>query len=1088
MIPFWKKTGKHSKPPSAQKRRQNAKPAVPRTAQQSIPMQRMFEDGTCRVKANYYTRTIQYQDINYQLAQQEDKTAIFEEWCSFLNFFDSSIKFELSFVNMATDSTEFEKSIRIPYQRDGFDDVRAEYSQMLRQQLAKGNNGLTKTKFITFGVEGESMAQVKPRLDHIQNDLMNNFHRLGVQAKPLNGAQRLKLMHDMFNMDGASKFHFDWKDLVKSGLSVKDAIAPTAFAFKNSRTFQMGGIFGAVSFLSITASDISDQLLKDFLDMDSSQIVTMHIQSIDQNRAIKTVKRTITELDRSKIEEQKKAIRAGYDIDIIPSDLATYGRDAKALLKELQSQNERMFLVTFLVLNTGRTEQELENNVFQASSIAQKHNCNLCRLDFQQEQGLMSSLPLADCQIEIQRGLTTSSTAIFIPFTTQELYQSGKESLYYGLNALSNNLIMVDRKKLKNPNGLILGTPGSGKSFSAKREIANAFLVTDDDIIVNDPEGEYSPLVNRLKGQVIKISPNSTQFINPMDINANYSEEDNPLSLKADFILSLCELVVGGKEGLLPVEKTVIDRCVHLIYRKYFADPCPENMPILEDLYNALLQQDEKEAHHVATALEIYVKGSLNLFNHRTNVNVNNRIVCYDIKELGKQLLSKCRKEKRVTVQKMERKEKSESPPQLYDLTALQRDANRLLGFTAQQTLDYAQSLYEKRLITYPRTDSRFLTEDMAASLPGLVTDTGKAFAVEEPIPIHVQQVINGSKVTDHHALLPTKSMANADLAALPAGERNVLRLIAARLLCAVGEPHRYAETTLTTICAGEEFSAKGKVVLSEGWKTVERKMLGDLLGKQKEAVVLPDVKEQSQCSVAGAELKEGQTSPPKPYTEDTLLSAMQAAGADSMPEGVERQGIGTPATRAATIEKLVQKGFLERKGSKKTKVLLPTDKGKALITVMPEEIQSPEMTADWETKLLQIERSEMEPSEFMTEIKEMISSLVTTTEAAKGANALMKNKIIGVCPNCGANVVEREKGWFCESNPCRFVLWKDNAFFKRLGKRMDAHVADKLLRDGRIRLKDCKSTKGKVYNATVLLSTEADGRSKFSLEFEDGR
>ena len=450
-------------------------------------------------------------------------------------------------------------------------------------------------------------------------------------------------------------------------------------------------------------------------------------------------------------------------------------------------------------------------------------------------------------------------------------------------------------------------------------------------------------------------------------------------------------------------------------------------------------------------------------------------------------LLSKCRKEGRVTVQKMERKEKSESPPQLYDLTALQRDANRLLGFTAQQTLDYAQSLYEKRLITYPRTDSRFLTEDMAASLPGLVTDTGKAFAVEEPLPIHVQQVINGSKVTDHHALLPTKSMANADLAALPAGERNVLRLIAARLLCAVGEPHRYAETTLTTICAGEEFSAKGKVVLSEGWKTVERKMLGDLLGKQKEAVVLPDVKEQSQCSVAGAELKEGQTSPPKPYTEDTLLSAMQAAGADSMPEGVERQGIGTPATRAATIEKLVQKGFLERKGSKKTKVLLPTDKGKALITVMPEEIQSPEMTADWETKLLQIERGEMEPGEFMTEINTMITELVKNTEMKKGANALMKSKIIGVCPNCGKPVVEREKGWFCENRECRFVLWKDNAFLKRLGKRMDAHVADKLLRDGRVRLKDCKSAKGKTYNATVLLSCEADGRSKFSLEFEGG-
>ena len=453
----------------------------------------------------------------------------------------------------------------------------------------------------------------------------------------------------------------------------------------------------------------------------------------------------------------------------------------------------------------------------------------------------------------------------------------------------------------------------------------------------------------------------------------------------------------------------------------------------------------------------------------------------------AERLLSKCRKEERVTVQKMKRKEKYESPPPLYDLTALQRDANRLLGFTAQQTLDYAQSLYEKRLITYPRTDSRFLTEDMATSIPGLVTDTGKVFAVEKTLPIHVRQVINGSKVTDHHALLPTKSMANADLAALPVGERNVLRLIAARLLCAVGEPHRYAETTLTTECAGEEFTAKGKVVLSEGWKAMERKMLGELLGKQKEQATLPDVQEQSQCSIVVAELKEGQTTPPKHFTEDTLLHAMETASADSMPEGVERQGIGTPATRAATIEKLVQKGFLERKGNKKTKVLLPTDKGKALVTVMPEEIQSPEMTADWETKLLRIEHSEMEPKTFMTEIKEMISSLVTTTEAAKGANALMKNKIIGVCPNCGANVVEREKGWFCENRECRFVLWKDNAFFKRLGKRLDAHVADKLLRDGRVRLKDCKSAKGKTYNAIVLLSCETDGRSKFSLEFEGG-
>lgn len=611
---------------------------VPRTAQQSIPFQRMFPDGICRVRDNYYTKTIQFQDINYQLAQQEDKTAIFEEWCSFLNFFDSSIHFELSFMNMSTDADSFEKSIRIPYRKDEFNPIRTEYSQMLKTQLAQGNNGLTKAKYLTFGIEADSMKQAKPRIDHVQTDLLNNFRRLGVTAKVLNGKERLQLMHSMFHMGDNDKFMFEWNWLTSSGLSVKDFIAPSSFVFPGGRTFQMGELYGAMSFLAITASDLSDQLLKDFQDMESSQIVTMHIQSVDQTAAIKTVKHTITELDRSKIEEQKKAVRSGYDMDIIPSDLATYSKDAKSLLKELQSQNERMFLITFLVMNTGKTPQELENNVFQASSIAQKHNCNLKRLDFQQEQGLMSCLPLAQNLIKIQRALTTSSTAIFVPFTTQELFQNGAEALYYGLNALSNNLIMVDRKKLKNPNGLILGTPGSGKSFSAKREIANAFLVTDDDIIICDPESEYTALVQKLKGQVIKISPTSTQYINPMDINANYSEEDNPIALKADFILSLCELIVGGKEGLQPVEKTVIDRCVHQIYQKYFENPVPENMPLLEDLYNALLEQEEKEAHHVATALEIYVKGSLNLFNHRTNVDIQNRLVCYDIKELGKQL------------------------------------------------------------------------------------------------------------------------------------------------------------------------------------------------------------------------------------------------------------------------------------------------------------------------------------------------------------------------------------------------------------------------------------------------------------------
>ncbi len=598
----------------------------------------MFPDGICRVNDTFYTKTVQFQDINYQLSQNEDKTAIFEGWSDFLNYFDSSIRFQLSFLNLSASQDGFSRNIVIPLQKDGFDDVRQEYSDMLQNQLSKGNNGLAKTKYLTFGIDGENIRTAKPRLERIETDILNNFKRLGVTAAPMSGAERLRLFHAIFHMDGQETFRFSWDWLAPSGLSTKDFIAPSSFEFRNGRMFRMGKKFGAASFVQIMAPELNDRMLADFLDMESSQIVNLHIQSVDQVSAIKTVKRKITDLDRAKIEEQKKAVRAGYDMDIIPSDLATYGNEAKKLLQDLQSRNERMFLVTFLVVNTADSQRQLDNNVFQASSIAQKHNCQLVRLDFQQEEGLMSSLPLGVNQIEIQRSLTTSSTAIFVPFTTQELFQSGKEALYYGLNALSNNLIMVDRKALKNPNGLILGTPGSGKSFSAKREISNVFLATNDDILIADPEAEYYPLVQRLGGQVIKISPTSRQYVNPMDLNLDYSDDESPLSLKVDFLLSFCDIVVGSKDGLQPIEKTVIDRCVRLVYRQYLENPCPENMPILEDLYQLLLKQEEKEAHFIATALEIYVTGSLNVFNHRTNVDIDNRIVCYDIKELGKQL------------------------------------------------------------------------------------------------------------------------------------------------------------------------------------------------------------------------------------------------------------------------------------------------------------------------------------------------------------------------------------------------------------------------------------------------------------------
>ena len=608
----------------------------PHTAQQTIPYLQMYPDGICKVTEKKYSKSIAFEDINYQLAGNDDKNAIFEGWCDFLNYFDATVSVQFSFINQGTQRSDAEKAISIPEQDDAFNSIRTEYADMLKNQLAKGNNGLVKQKYITVSIEAESYTAAKTRLARIETDVLNNFKVLGVSAKPMSGYERLKALHGVFHPEGEPfRFSFDW--LVPSGLSTKDYIAPSSFTFGEGRYFRIGRKIGAVSFLQILAPELNDRILSELLDLEMGVIVNLHIQSIDQTEAIKTIKRKITNLDKMKIEEQKKAVRSGYDMDIIPSDLATYGDEAKNLLQDLQSRNERMFLLTFLVVNIADTRRKLENDIFAAAGIAQKYNCALTRLDYQQEQGLMSSLPLGENHISIQRRLTTSSTAIFIPFITQELFQSG-EALYYGLNALSNNMILCDRKLLKNPNGLILGTPGSGKSFAAKREITNAFLITDDTIYISDPECEYSPLVERLHGQVVRLSPTSTQYINPMDINLNYSEDDNPLALKSDFILSLCELVIGGKEGLQPVEKTIIDRAVRNVYRPFLADPDPAKMPVLGDLYDELLKQPEPEAAHIASALELYVSGSLNVFNHRTNVELSNRLVCFDIKQLGKQL------------------------------------------------------------------------------------------------------------------------------------------------------------------------------------------------------------------------------------------------------------------------------------------------------------------------------------------------------------------------------------------------------------------------------------------------------------------
>ena len=616
---------------------ENQKKRKPFTAQDTIPYKEIYKDGICRTDDNYYSKMLQFYDINYQLAQNDDKAAIFENYCEFLNSFDSSVEVQITFLNQQVNFDEYAKNIDIPEQDDCFNDIRKEYSDMLKMQLSKGNNGLVKTKYITFSIKADNLRNAKSRLERIEASVLNNFKVMGAMAEPLNGVERLKILHDVMNMDTKESFHFHYGMVAKTGLQTKDFIAPTGFDFRNDSYFRMGQTFGCVSYLQITSPELTDKLLADLLDLEENLIINMHLRPIDPKAAIKSLKSTLSNIQKMKIEEQKKAVRSGYDMDIIPTDISTYGEDVEGLLNEIQSRNEKLFELTFLLMNTADNKRKLDNIVYQTAGIAQKYNCNIRRLQYQQEQGLVASLPLGMNQTGIQRIMTTTSTAIFVPFTTQELFMAG-ESLYYGLNALSNNMIMVDRKKLKNPNGLILGTPGSGKSFAAKREITNAFFVTKDDIIIGDPEGEYYPLVHALGGQVVHISPTSKDYINPMDINMDYSDDDNPLGVKSDFVLSLCELIMGSRDGIEAEEKSVIDRCLPLVYQKYFADPKPENMPVLGDLYDCLRKQKEPQAQRIATALEIYVNGSLKVFNHRTNVELNNRIVCFDIKELGKQL------------------------------------------------------------------------------------------------------------------------------------------------------------------------------------------------------------------------------------------------------------------------------------------------------------------------------------------------------------------------------------------------------------------------------------------------------------------
>lgn len=610
---------------------------VPTTAQKTITFQKMFKDGICQVTHHFYTRMVQFYDINYELLEVEDKAYILELYSKLINYFDPSVKFEVFLFNRRVNEQTLTEQFEIAMQNDVFDAIREEYTQMLKNQAAKGNNGVIKSKFFIFGIESNSFKEARNRLQNIERDVIKQLNSMGTGAVSLDGKERLRILHEYFNQDTMEPFRFSFKDLAESGKSVKDYIAPPGFDFRNANRFKTGSMYGCVSYLDMIAPKCDDELIKKLLDLDDNLTVSIHMHTEDPVKAIKRLKAILSNIQKMKIEEQKKAVRSGYDMDILPTDILTYEKETLELLDDLNSSNQKMIQMTFLVTCYGKTKRDLESLMQRVSGIVQQANCNLRILQYLQEQGLMASAPIGCNDTGMERSLNTKSAAILIPFCTQELFMTSP-AIYYGLNALSNNMIMADRKKLRTPNGVILGTPGSGKSFSAKREILSCFLMTRDDVLICDPEGEYFALVDALHGQTVKLAADSKDYLNPMDIQLLHKGDKEALKLKSDFLITLCDLIAGGKDGLQNDEKGIIDECIRHIYDKYFENPVPENMPLLEDLYDALLKHKNPKAERIANSLVLYVHGSQNYFNHRTNVDSTNRIVCFDIRDLGNQL------------------------------------------------------------------------------------------------------------------------------------------------------------------------------------------------------------------------------------------------------------------------------------------------------------------------------------------------------------------------------------------------------------------------------------------------------------------
>ena len=627
----------------------NKKQKIPDTAQKSITFQKMYRDGICLVKGHEYSKMVEFYDINYKLLEDEEKGDILEDYSKLLNYFDPEIKFQLFLFNRKVSEERLDRQFEVKEQEDDFNEIRKEYEEMLKKQSLKGTNGIMKSKFLVFVVESETYKEARNKLNGIEKDIINYLHNLGAKAHGVDGKERLRILYEYFNQGTMKPFRFSFEDLFDSGNSVKDYIAPSGFDFRYPGRFKSGTMYGRSCYLDMVAAKFTDEIIHDILEIDDNFSISMHLQNMGAAEAIKMIKANLSDVQKNKIDEQKRAVRTGYDMDILPPDIITYEKEILELLEDLNNSNQKMVKITFLITCFGKTKRKMENLIQRVSGILQRANCELKCSQYLQERSLMASAPIGCNETGIGRKLPTKCVAILVPFCTRELFME-PPAVYYGLNALSNNMIMADRKKLRTPNGVILGTPGSGKSFAAKREILSVFLRTVDDILICDPEGEYYPVVRALGGQVVKLATNSKDYLNPMDIQLSHKNDREALKLKSDFLITLCDQIAGGKDGLANDEKGIIDDCIRHIYERYFQNPIPENMPILEDLYDALIQYEPRnvakelsmdakaKAVRIANSLVLYVHGSQNYFNHRTTVDSGNRLLCFDIRDLGKQL------------------------------------------------------------------------------------------------------------------------------------------------------------------------------------------------------------------------------------------------------------------------------------------------------------------------------------------------------------------------------------------------------------------------------------------------------------------